>query len=170
MIHTTQYDSPLGKLLLAAKDGALVGLWIMGQKYFLESIHEPMEDQPNNPTLIAAENWLDRYFRGENPAIDQLKLAPEGSPFRQTVWKVLQEIPYGKVTTYGQISTEVARRLGKTRMSAQAVGSAVGHNPISIIIPCHRVVGSDGSLTGYAGGIEKKRALLQLEGVCFDGL
>lgn len=109
--------------------------------------------------------WLERYFNGEQPEIAELVLAPQGSEFRQIVWKNLCEIPYGKVVTYGELAKKVAVQMGRERMSAQAVGGAVGHNPISVIIPCHRVIGADGSLTGYAGGIEKKRMLLELEGV-----
>ena len=107
--------------------------------------------------------WLDRYFAGEKPDMDELSLAPQGSEFCKMVWGILCEIPYGEVTTYGEIAKKVAERTGKKSMSAQAVGGAVGHNPISIIIPCHRVIGADGSLTGYAGGIEKKVKLLELE-------
>ena len=109
--------------------------------------------------------WLDRYFAGENPQISELPLAPSGSDFRQMVWKILCDIPSGQTTTYGEIAKKIAARTGRSTMSAQAVGGAVGHNPISIIIPCHRVVGTNGSLTGYAGGIDKKIALLELEGV-----
>ncbi|MCI9156887.1 MAG: methylated-DNA--[protein]-cysteine S-methyltransferase, partial [Lawsonibacter sp.] len=109
--------------------------------------------------------WLDRYFAGERPAISELPLAPIGSEFRKEVWQVLCEIPYGETTTYGEISQKIAARRGLERMSAQAVGGAVGHNPISIIVPCHRVVGSNGSLTGYAGGLQKKIKLLTHEGV-----
>ena len=170
MIYTAYYDSPMGKILLAAKDDALIGLWIEGQKYSLGSLKEPMEKQPDDPVLLAAKSWLDRYFAGAKPAISELKLSPMGSEFRQTVWQILCEIPYGKLTTYGDIAKKVAAKFGKERMSAQAVGGAVGHNAISIIIPCHRVVGASGSLTGYAGGIEKKIWLLQHEGVSMDGL
>lgn len=116
------------------------------------------------------KDWLERYFAGKRPSAMELPLAPPGSAFQKEVWKRLCEIPYGSVTTYGALAKEMAAFLGRSSMSAQAVGGAVGHNPISIIIPCHRVVGSDGSLTGYAGGIEKKRRLLLLEGVDVDGL
>lgn len=114
--------------------------------------------------LNETKKWLDRYFRGEMPQIDELSLAPSGNEFRKEVWKILCEIPYGEVTTYGEISRKIAKNRGIDKMSAQAIGGAVGHNPISIIIPCHRVVGADGSLTGYAGGIQKKIKLLKLEG------
>ena len=164
IISTTHYLSPVGDLFLAAQEDALIGLWLTGQKYFLGTLREPMEERKDHPVLMAAKLWLDRYFAGEKPAISQLKLAPAGSDFRKAVWAALCEIPYGELTTYGAISQKVAAKFGKLHMSAQAVGGAVGHNPISIIIPCHRVVGTDGSLTGYAGGLDRKIRLLELEG------
>ena len=164
MIDTMYYNSPIGRLLLAEKEDALAGLWIEGQKYFLGSVREDMQENPNSTVLNQAKKWLDRYFQGENPSISEIPLAPAGSEFRREVWKILCEIPYGQVTTYGEISKKIAASRGLDRMSAQAVGGAVSHNPISIIIPCHRVVGADGSLTGYAGGIQKKIELLTLEG------
>ena len=164
MIDTMYYNSPIGRLLLAAKEDALAGLWIEGQKYFLGFVREDMQENPNSTVLNQAKKWLDRYFQGENPSISEIPLAPAGSEFRQKVWKILCEIPYGQVTTYGEISKKIAASRGLERMSAQAVGGAVSHNPISIIIPCHRVVGTNGSLTGYAGGIQKKIELLTLEG------
>lgn len=165
MLYTMYYDSPVGRLLLAEKDGALAGLWIEGQKYFLGSLKEEMTENTDSEILKHTKEWLDRYFRGEKPSIGELELAPAGSEFRKAVWKILCEIPYGEVTTYGEISRKIAAGCGLDSMSAQAVGGAVGHNPISIIIPCHRVVGTNRSLTGYAGGIEKKIKLLALEGV-----
>ena len=117
------------------------------------------------PIFIKTKNWLDRYFAGERPAISDLALAPFGSAFRQKVWNILCGIPYGQIITYGDIAKQLASDLHKKGMSSQAVGGAVGHNPISIIIPCHRVVGANGSLTGYAGGIDTKVKLLELEGV-----
>ena len=152
MYHTMYYDSPVGRLLLAEKDGALAGLWIEGQKYFLGPIKEEMKECADSEILNHAKDWLDRYFQGKRPAIEELSLRPEGSEFRKCVWKLLCEIPYGEVTTYGEIARRVAEIRGLAGMSAQAVGGAVGYNPISIIIPCHRVVGANGSLTGYAGG------------------
>ena len=165
MVYTSHYDSPIGALLLAERDGKLTGLWMEGQKYFLGSLREETQDRESSPVLRQAGLWLDRYFAGERPAISELPLAPIGSEFRKEVWQVLCEIPYGETTTYGEISQKIAARRGLERMSAQAVGGAVGHNPISIIIPCHRVVGSNGSLTGYAGGLQKKIKLLTHEGV-----
>ena len=170
MIDTAHYASPLGNLLLAAQDGALVGLWLEGQKYFLGGLTGPMEERDSHPVLVRARDWLDRYFTGEKPEIGELPLAPVGSGFRKAVWRVLCQIPYGATTTYGEISRKVAAQLGKAHLSAQAVGGAVGHNPISIIIPCHRVVGSNGGLTGYAGGIERKVRLLALEKADMTGL
>ncbi len=164
MLNTMYYDSPIGRLLLAEKEGALAGVWIEGQKYFLGSFNEDMKEKEDSKMLKETKKWLDRYFRGEMPQIDELSLAPSGNEFRKKVWKILCEIPYGEVTTYGEISRKIAKNRGIDKMSAQAIGGAVGHNPISIIIPCHRVVGADGSLTGYAGGIQKKIKLLKLEG------
>lgn len=165
MIHKMSYDSPLGTLLIAEKEGALVGLWMEGQKYFLGSVKEEMQEKTDVKVLLQTREWLERYFKRERPAISELPLAPMGSEFQKAVWKILCEIPYGEVTTYKAIAVRIAKERGIERMSAQAVGGAVAHNPISIVIPCHRVVGSDGSLTGYAGGIEKKKKLLELEGV-----
>ena len=125
-----------------------------------------MQENDKETILLKAKKWLDRYFNGEKPEISELDLAPIGSKFAKNVWKLLCEIPYGKITTYG----EIAKKMNKNKMSAQAVGGAVGHNPISIIIPCHRVVGANGSLTGYAGGIEKKIKLLEHERVEMSNL
>lgn len=163
MIVTSHYNSPIGKLLLAAQENALLGLWIEGQKYFPGNFWTEQATSSAHPILTKARIWLDRYFAGEKPEIAELHLAPEGSAFRQQVWRILCRIPYGQVRTYGEIAAELAQLQGTASMSAQAVGGAVGHNPISIIIPCHRVVGSDGSLTGYAGGLEKKIQLLSHE-------
>lgn len=165
MLYTIWYDSPVGKLLLAEKNGALAGLWIQGQKYFPDALRKDMREKGDSEILNRTKDWLDRYFRGEKPLIRELALAPEGSEFRKEVWKLLCEIPYGEVMTYSRLSQKIAAGRGLAHMSAQAVGGAVGHNPISIIIPCHRVVGTNGSLTGYAGGLDRKIRLLQMEGV-----
>lgn len=165
MYYSTHYMSPVGNLLLASSDTSLIGLWIEGQKYFRATAPEAIEERKDIPVLNAAKDWLDRYFSGKKPAVSELSLAPAGSEFRRIVWDILCEIPYGEVATYGEIGRRAAERMGKASMSGQAVGGAVGHNPISIIIPCHRIVGSNKSLTGYAGGISKKVQLLQLEGV-----
>lgn len=156
MIYLTRYESPLGSILLAADGVGLTGLWFIGQKYF-PSFSEGEALEEETPVLAEAIRWLNVYFSGKEP--DFLPpLHPQGSSFRQAVWNVLLTIPRGQTMTYG----EIARRLNVR--SAQAVGGAVGHNPISILIPCHRVVGSDGSLTGYAGGLARKEWLLHLEG------
>ena len=161
MIYTSKYTSPLGGILLAADEIGLRGLWFDGQKYFARDLsYERTEKE--TPALSEAKHWLDLYFGGQEP--DFLPpLHPVGSPFRQAVWEILLRIPYGKTVTYGEISKQLAAKMRPGRMSAQAVGGAVGHNEISIIIPCHRVVGSNGSLTGYAGGIDRKIKLLELE-------
>lgn len=170
MIYTTYYDSPLGKILLASKDNKLIGLWIEGQRYYLGSLKDKIIEKDDDEILIKTKVWLNRYFNGEKPKITELELAPIGSKFSQNVWKILCEIPYGEITTYGAIAKMIAKQMNKKTMSAQAVGGAVGHNPISIIIPCHRVVGTNGSLTGYAGGIDKKIKLLKLEKVNMSNL
>ncbi|RKJ41514.1 methylated-DNA--[protein]-cysteine S-methyltransferase [Acutalibacter sp. 1XD8-33] len=165
MICYTEVPSPLGKITLASNGAALAGLWLEGQKYFGGSILGGAERQDGLPIFRQTQGWLGQYFSGEKPAASQLPLAPIGSLFREKVWNALLRIPYGQTATYGAI----ARELGASSAS-QAVGSAVSHNPISIIIPCHRVVGASGSLTGYAGGIEKKVWLLKLEGADTAGL
>ncbi len=167
--YSLKYDSPVGKITLVCDDDNLVGLWMEGQKYFGGTLCNFIES-PDHDILIAGKNWLDDYFSGKRPRISKLPLAPMGSKFRQEVWKILIEIPYGEVTTYRNIAEQLIERTGVKNMSSQAVGGAVGHNPISIIIPCHRVVGSNGSLTGYSGGIEKKIQLLTLEGINIEKL
>lgn len=169
MIYTVRYASPVGSILLAERDGGLIGLWIEGQKYYFGSVKDTIAEK-ETPILTAAKKWLDRYFAGEKPEISEVALAPIGSDFRQRVWQILCEIPYGETTTYGEIAKKMAISMGKEKMSAQAVGGAVGHNQISIIIPCHRVVGTNGSLTGYAGGIATKVKLLTHEGANMERL
>lgn len=156
MLFLTHYASPLGPILLAADETGLTGLWFEAQKYFPSFLGVDYQEK-ETPVLTETVRWLDVYFSRKDPGFLP-PLHPQGSPFRQTVWDILLTIPRGQTMTYG----EIARRLGVH--SAQAVGGAVGHNPISILIPCHRVVGSDGSLTGYAGGLDRKTRLLQLEG------
>lgn len=171
MLYTMRYGSPIGPLLLVEKEGALAGVWMEGQKYYLGSLQgEVREENGDSKVLCQTKDWLDRYFRGEKPKIRELPLNPEGSDFQKEVWKILCQIPYGETMTYGEISQKIAAGRGLERMSAQAVGGAVGHNPISIIIPCHRVVGTNGSLTGYAGGLEKKIKLLTFEGADMEKL
>lgn len=161
MTFLQHYNSPLGGILLAADEIGLTGLWFDGQKYFARDLPAEHVEQ-NTPVLSEAKRWLDIYFTGREPDFTP-PLHPIGSVFRQSVWEILLQIPYGQTTTYGEIARQLAAKLGLPRMSAQAVGGAVGHNEVSIIIPCHRVVGTNGSLTGYAGGIDKKVKLLELE-------
>ena len=160
MIYITYYNSPIGQISLASKNNQLVGLWIEAQKYFLSSLKEEVQINDKVEILVKTKIWLDKYFNGEKPKIDELDLELVGSEFRQEVWKILCKIPYGEVITYNDISKEIEKKRGIRRMSAQAVGGAVGHNPISLIIPCHRVISSNGDLTGYAGGLDKKAWLL----------
>lgn len=163
MYYTTTYSSLVGMITLASDGSSIIGLWIKGQKYHGNTILENMIENKNIPIFDTTKKWLDRYFACEKPDISELPLAPVGSEFRQGVWNILCEIPYGKVITYREIAKKMAEKMNKESMSSQAIGGAVGHNPISIIIPCHRVVGSNGSLTGYAGGIHTKIKLLELE-------
>lgn len=165
MFYSTSYSSPLGQIMLASDGENINGVWLTGQKYFADTVTEEMTVKDDLAIFACANNWLDRYFLGEKPAITELPLAPYGGEFRRGVWDILCKIPYGEVTTYGDIAKEMAAKMNKNNMSSQAIGGAVGHNPISIIIPCHRVVGASGSLTGYAGGIDKKIWLLKHEGV-----
>ena len=164
MIYKTYYDSPVGKLFIASDGENIIGLCIEEQKYSLEKIEKEGILKNDLRIFDKTKKWLDHYFKQEKPEIFELQLEPKGNVFRQCVWNLLCEIPYGKTTTYGELAKQVAKKLNKPSMSAQAVGNAVGHNPISIIIPCHRVVGKNGSLTGYAGGIDNKIKLLELEG------
>ena len=163
MQYTTTYQSPLGEILLAADEIGLTGLWFEGEKFYAEGL-DPENEEKDIPVFYDVKRWLDNYFSGQEPDfIPPLHMF--GSDFRQCVWTILREIPYGETTTYGALARRIAAERGLERISAQAVGGAVGHNEISIIVPCHRVVGADGSLTGYAGGIQRKVKLLTLEGV-----
>ena len=166
MRFVTTLPSPVGRLTLASDGEAITGLWLEGQKYFGAGLSDTVQEK-TLPVFAAANAWLEAYFaKALLPPLPPL--SPQGSPFRQAVWQLLREIPYGAVTTYGAL-TRAMREQG-VPASPQAVGGAVGHNPISILIPCHRCVGSDGSLTGYAGGVEKKKFLLELEGADLAGL
>ena len=161
MQYTSHYRSPIGNILLAADEIGLTGLWFEGQKYFalyLDKEHEEKEI----PIFEKVKKWLDIYFAGKEPDFT-VPLHFTGTDFQNEVWEILCAIPYGRTMTYGEIAKQVASKKGLPRMSAQAVGGAVGRNGISVIVPCHRVVGANGSLTGYAGGIDKKIKLLQLE-------
>ncbi len=164
MYCSATYESPLGKITLAGHGDILVGLWLERQKYYGDTVTAELIEDDGLAVFDKTRDWLDRYFAGKKPGITELNLAPIGGEFRQAVWKILCDIPYGEVTTYGAIAKQIATLQGKATMSGQAVGGAVGHNPISIIIPCHRVIGTNGSLTGYAGGIDLKVWLLELEG------
>ena len=161
MQYTTFYESPIGRILLAADDTGLTGLWFEGQKYFARCLGRETEEK-EMPVFAEAKRWLDIYFSGKEPDFTP-PLHFIGTDFQKDVWDILCAIPYGQTMTYGAIADQLAKKRGLSRMSAQAVGGAVGHNNLSIIVPCHRVVGSDGSLTGYAGGIERKTFLLNLE-------
>ena len=168
MQYTSHYESPIGGILLAADDAGLTGLWFEGQKYFarcLEKNHEEKEI----PLFEKTKQWLDIYFSGKEPGFS-LPLHFTGTDFQKEVWEILCSIPYGQTATYGEIANRIAVKRGLPHMSAQAGGGAVGHNEISIIVPCHRVVGSNGSLTGYAGGIDKKIKLLRLEKAAMESL
>lgn len=166
MTNILHYDSPLGGILLAADESGLTGLWFDGQKYFANGLsHDQIKK--SSPILSDTIRWLDIYFSGKEPDfIPPLHLI--GSDFQISVWNILLQIPYGQTTTYGEIAHRLAQQRNLSEMSAQAVGGAVGHNKISVIIPCHRVVGANGSLTGYAGGIDKKIKLLTLESAATD--
>ena len=161
MTFIQHYRSPLGGILLAADEVGLTGLWFDGEKYFADNL-PARHTVGETPTLAETKRWLDIYFTGREPGFLP-PLHPIGSAFRQSVWELLLRIPYGQTTTYGEIAQELAAKRGLARISAQAVGGAVGHNEISILIPCHRVVGMSGSLTGCASGISKKAKLLELE-------
>lgn len=168
MDYTHHYDSPLGGITLASDGTALTGLWFDGQKYFADAL-APKHTEKALPVFQEADRWLDIYFSGKAPEFTP-PLNMRTTPFRKAVWEILLTIPFGRTMTYGEIAQSIARSRGLARMSAQAVGGAVGHNSISLIIPCHRVVGTDGSLTGYAGGIDKKLRLLKLEHTDMCGL
>ncbi len=163
MKHICSYRSPLGDITLEADDRELTGLWFEGQKYYPD-LSEKEYDEKETRAINLAKEWLDIYFSGKEPDI-KVPMRFSGTAFRNEVCEILLSIPYGKTVTYGQIADMLAKKHGTERMSARAVGGAVGHNRISVIVPCHRVIGSDGSLTGYAGGTERKRELLKLEGV-----
>lgn len=155
MIYSKTVPSPVGDLTLASDGKSILGLWMEGQKHFAAGYPELVQEEL--PVFAQAEHWLARYFRGDAPSPWSLPLSPKGSDFQKRVWALLLEIPYGETTTYGALAKKLSCK------SAQAVGNAVGRNPISIIIPCHRVLGANGSLTGYAGGIQNKTFLLELE-------
>lgn len=160
--YTATYNSPIGGILLAANGVELTGLWFEGQKYFALYLDKNHEEK-DLPVFEETKRWLDIYFSGKEPDF-KLPICFKGTNFQNEVWEILYSIPYGKTMTYGEIANLLAKKRGLIHMSAQAVGGAVARNEISIIVPCHRVIGSNGSLTGYAGGIDKKIRLLKLEG------
>lgn len=162
-MYTKTVSSPVGDLVLVSDGEYLTGLFIAGQKYFMDGCSKELYENNDLEVFHIVEEWLKSYFAGANLSIKSLPLKPAGTNFRQIVWQELLNIPYGDTITYKELGKKVAVRLGKNSMSSQAIGGAVGHNPISIIIPCHRVIGTDGSLTGYAGGLNKKEYLLALE-------
>lgn len=166
MDYIHHYDSPLGGITIASNGNVLTGLWFDDQKYFGENL-DPCHTVKPLPIFGQVDQWLDIYFNNKIPNFTP-PLLMRTTPFRQEVWKILLSIPYGQTMTYGEIANRIAKDHNIQRMSAQAIGNAVGHNSISLIIPCHRVVGSNGSLTGYAGGIDKKRKLFALEGICVN--
>ena len=161
MEYWHHYASPLGGITLSGDGEALSGLWFDGQKYF-PGFPERQYDGKDLPVFAEAERWLDCYFSGRAPDFTP-RLALRGTPFRQSVWNVLLTVPYGQTVTYGELAERIATDLRLSRMSARAVGNAVGHNPVSLIVPCHRIVGAGGRLAGYAGGLERKRKLLEME-------
>ena len=161
------YNSNLGKIIIVADNRYIYGLYFDNQKYLPENL-EKLEINNNSPIIKQVKLWLEEYFNGKKPNLENLPIKLIGSEFKMLVWSVLKTIPYGKTITYGEIAKTLARKTNKEKISARAVGNAVGHNPISIIIPCHRVIGANGKITGYAGGIDKKTALLKLEGINVD--
>ena len=163
MYYYYKYSFPIGIITLASDENSIVGLWLENQKYYMDALSGKQCLEEETAVIRLAKGWLERYFGGESPSADELPVTFIGSDFRKQVWSILREIPYGSVMTYGDIARRMASDKNVEKMSAQAVGGAVGHNPVSIIIPCHRVVGASGSLTGYAGGIDIKIKLLDLE-------
>ncbi|MDR1125116.1 MAG: methylated-DNA--[protein]-cysteine S-methyltransferase [Deltaproteobacteria bacterium] len=163
MIYTSTLPSPLGDITAAAAESKLIGLWFVGQKYYPAKT-ATWTGKPDHPVFVKLCAWLDAYFAGKKQ-LPALPLEPRGTDFQREVWKILLDIPLGQVSTYGNIAAQMARARGLKAVSARAVGGAVGRNPISLVIPCHRVIGANKNLTGYAGGLDKKTALLRLEGV-----
>lgn len=161
-MYKTTTTSPLGTLTLVSDGKNLMGLFIENQKYFLKGFTNLIL-KDDLEIFNKTKSWLEKYFQGKNPSIKELKLRLKGTEFQKSVWKCLLNIPYGSVTTYKELAKLLSKKLKRKSMSFQAIGQAVGHNPIAIIIPCHRVIGTNGSLTGYAGGLEKKLFLLRLE-------
>lgn len=170
MFYKNSYQSPLGKIELLSEDTAIVGLWFENQKYYGSDYDLATAITEDNPVIRATKAWLDDYFLGKNPDLVSLNLKPRVTEFRKRVLEILVTVSYGKTITYKEIANKINAQFPEKKTAARAVGGAVGHNPISILIPCHRVVGSDGSLTGYAGGVHRKRELLILEGLKGENL
>lgn len=170
MYYSTTYRSPIGALTLASDGACLIGLWIEGQKYYGSAFPKPLFQNDDAAPFPLIKQWLSDYFAGARIEPSDLPLRLIGGEFRQNVWNALRGIPYGETTTYGEIAKIIAANMGRESMSSQAIGGAVGHNPISIVIPCHRVIGANGSVTGYAGGIAVKTRLLALEGADMTSL
>ena len=169
MHYLSHYESPLGTMTMASDGEHLTGLWFDGQKYDRSTIDGNAEFKPHLPVFTQTTQWLDTYFEGTEPSFT-LPIRIEGSDFKKMVTSIMLSIPFGATSTYARIAADVARRTGQKQMSAQAVGGAVGRNPIVLIVPCHRVLASDGSLRGYAGGVDRKERLLEMEGVNVSGL
>lgn len=170
MIHTTHLMTPLGDVLLAAEGGVIVACCIAGQTAYRTLLEGSCDERPDLPVLGRAADWLARYFDGQRPDPGELPLAPRGTAFQHEVWDLIREVPYGHTTSYGELADLVILRRGGGRMAAQAVGGAVGRNPISVIVPCHRVLAAHRRVGGYAGGLEKKLWLLAHEGVDVSGM
>ena len=168
MHYVSHYESPLGAMTMASDGEHLTGLWFDGQKYDRSTISDEAALEPDLPVFTQTTQWLDSYFGGTDPGFTP-PIRVEGSDFKRMVTSIMLSIPFGATSTYARIATEVARRTGRRHMSAQAVGGAVGHNPIALIVPCHRVLASDGGLRGYAGGVDRKEWLLKMEGVNMSG-
>lgn len=165
MIITSTFETKLGKMLAAVENDQLIGLWFTDQNHYPKQMEKEACDD-SHPLFSSIKMWLNDYFDGKVSTVE-ISLAPKGTEFQQLVWKYLLEIPFGQTTTYGHIANKVAQSMGRESMSAQAVGGAVGRNPISIIIPCHRVIGANKSLTGYDGGLHRKEFLLTVEKIEF---
>lgn len=167
-MYLTSYPSPIGHLTLSSDGRALTGIWVDGQRHYGWSLPQENRHERDLEIFDQAIKWLDRYFAGQDPDPMEVPLALGGTAFREAVWAILLQIPYGQTVTYQDIALQLARASGRNS-SARAVGGAVGHNPVSILVPCHRVIGSDGSLTGFASGLHTKIWLLEHEGYSCQG-